>query len=353
MTKTVMMTSTKSGAGKSVVAIGLFLKLKEMGKDMGYFKPIGDSMSRQEKSRTDKDVSVISAVVARKFSKEEICPYFLNPDYYLDEILPEEAVEIQAKITDSFQTIAGKSNYVIIEGNHSYNQYAAVNLDDLYFAKELNAEIVICAPISDDDDINSIIVCYNFIRSHNLPVLGVILNARSQTAEVRIQRYYKQILEQRGITVIGSLKNIRELEKPTVAEIMDATGAQLYSGEFIKVKNNLINSFVVGAMGVEPALKVFRANIDKCVITGGDRTDIALAALDTSTKLIIFTGNMEPVRRVVSVAQEKGIPLLTTTTDTFTVVEQIRRIKVHIQPSEIQICRDQVDNLEISHFFED
>ncbi|MHA1673121.1 MAG: AAA family ATPase [Promethearchaeota archaeon] len=353
MTKTIMLTSTKSGAGKSVVAIGLFLKLKEMGKDMGYFKPIGDSMSQQDKSRTDKDVSVISSVVARKFSKEEICPYFLNPDYYLDEILPEEAVEIQQKIFDSFKAILSKSDYVIIEGNHSYHQYAAVNLDDLFFAKELEAEIVICAPISDDDDINSVIVSYEYIRSQNLSVLGVILNARSKTAEVRIQKYHTPLLEERGIKVLGSLKNIRELEKPTVAEIMDATGAQLYSGEFIKVKNNLINSFVIGAMGVEPALKVFRANIDKCVITGGDRTDIALAALDTSTKLIILTGNMEPVRRVVSVAQEKGVPLLTTTTDTFTVVEQIRLIKVHIQPSEIQICRDQVDNLEISHFFED
>ncbi|MHA1519614.1 MAG: AAA family ATPase [Promethearchaeota archaeon] len=353
MTKTIMLTSTKSGAGKSVVAIGLFLKMKELGKDMGYFKPIGDSMSRQEKSRSDKDVSVISAVVARKFSKEDLCPYFLNPDYYLDEILPEESGEIQGKIKDSFNSIASKSEYVIIEGNHSYHQYSSVNLDDLYFAKEFKAEIVICAPISDDDDINSVIVCYEYIRSQNLPVMGAILNARSKTAEVRIDKYYTQILEQKGIKVIGSLKNIRELEKPTVAEIMDATGAQLHSGEFIKVKNNLINSFVVGAMGVEPALKVFRANIDKCVITGGDRTDIALAALDTSTKLIIFTGNMEPVRRVVSVAQEKGIPLLTTTTDTFTVVEQIRRIKSHIQPTEIQICRDQVENLKISTFFEE
>ena len=99
-------------------------------------------------------------------------------------------------------------------------------------------------------------------------------------------------------------------------------------------------------MGAEAALKILRANVDKCVITGGDRTDIALAALDTSTKLIIFTGNMEPVPRVVSVAQEKGVPLLTTSADTFTVSEQIRRIKTHIQPSEIQICRDQVENLD-------
>ncbi|WP_457557270.1 DRTGG domain-containing protein [Candidatus Harpocratesius sp.] len=351
MGKNIMLTSTKSGAGKSVVAIGLFLKMKEMGKRMGYFKPIGDAMTRQEKSRTDKDVSVISSVVARKFSKEEICPYFLNPESYLDEILPEDSIKIHQKIRDTFSSIEAKSDYIIIEGNHSYNQYSPVNLDDLYFAKEFNADMVICAPISDDNDLNSVIFCYKYITSRNLKVLGVVLNARTKTAEVRIQKYHKKILAEQGIRVIGSLQNVKDLEKPTIAEIMDATGAKLYSGDFLKVKNQLVGSFIIGAMGVDAALKILRTNIDKCVITGGDRTDIALAALDTSTKVIIFTGNMDPVPRVVSVAQEKEVPLLTTNTDTFTVAEQIRRIKTHIQPNEIQICRDQVENLNIDILF--
>ncbi|MHA1775740.1 MAG: DRTGG domain-containing protein [Promethearchaeota archaeon] len=346
MGKNIMLTSTKSGAGKSVVAIGLYLKMKEQEKNMGYFKPIGDAMTQQEKSRTDKDVSVISSVVARKFSKEEICPYFLNPEFYLEEILPEDAREIQQQIKDSFSNIQNKVDHMIIEGNHSFTQYAPVNLDDVYFAKEFNADIVICAPIEDDDDLNAVFTCHQYLTSQKLNVLGVVLNARSKMAEIRIKKYHTDLLESRDIHVIGSLQNVRDLEKPTVAEVMDATGAKLYSGDFLKVKNNLIGSFIIGAMGAEAALKILRANVDKCVITGGDRTDIALAALDTSTKLIIFTGNMEPVPRVVSVAQEKGVPLLTTSADTFTVSEQIRRIKTHIQPSEIQICRDQVENLD-------
>lgn len=348
-----MLTSTKSGAGKSVVAIGLYLKMKEQGKNMGYFKPIGDAMSQQEKSRTDKDVSVISSVVARKFAKEEICPYFLNPDSYFDDILPEAANEIQQQIKDAYNSMKNKVDHMIIEGNHSFSQYAPVNLDDVYFAKEFEADMVICAPIADDDDLNAVFTCHQYLKSQNLRVLGVVLNARNKMAEIRIKKYHTELLESQGIKVIGSLQNIKDLEKPTIAEIMDATGAKLYSGEFIKVKNNLVGSFIIGAMGSEAALKILRSNVDKCVITGGDRTDIALAALDTSTKVIIFTGNMEPVPRVVSVAQEKGVPLLIASTDTFTVTEQIRRIKTHIQPSEIQICRDQVENLNSDYLFED
>ena len=75
---TIMLTSTTSSSGKSAIAIGSFLKLKEEGKNPGYFKAIGDSTSITPKNRTDKDVSIISTVVSRKYSKEEICPQFFN-----------------------------------------------------------------------------------------------------------------------------------------------------------------------------------------------------------------------------------------------------------------------------------
>jgi len=63
MKKKIMLTSTKANAGKSIVAIGIFLKLKELNKNPGYFKPIGDTMSNIQKSRSDKDVSIISSVI--------------------------------------------------------------------------------------------------------------------------------------------------------------------------------------------------------------------------------------------------------------------------------------------------
>jgi len=86
-----------------------------------------------------------------------------------------------------------------------------------------------------------------------------------------------------------------------------------------------------------------RRGRDKCVITGGDRSDIALAALETSTALIIFTGNIEPAPHIQSKAEEKGIPLIVAPGDTYTVSEQVKKIHTHIQPNEIGICKEQAD----------
>jgi uncharacterized protein len=343
MGKTILLSSTKGGSGKSVIAIGLFLTLKEKGINPGYFKPIGDKMSLEPKSKTDKDVSVISAVVARKFSKEEICPQFFNPDLFLDEVLPEETEGIMQKIKDAYESIKSKTDYMIIEGNHSGYQYRVINLDDTRMAKEFGASIIICAPIGDDDDLNDIVGLYDFYKGLGLEVAGVILNGTNEMAFARIDKYHKPLLEKRGITVIGGLKESRQLAKPTVAEVLDAVSAKLLAGNFVKVKNNLIDGFMIGAMSAETALSYLRKGINQCVITGGDRSDVALAALETNTALLILTGGIEPAPFILGVAEEKGIPVALAVNDTFTVSEQIRKINTHIQPNEIILCKEQVD----------
>ena len=344
MTKTIMLTSTKAGSGKSIIAIGLFLKFKEQGMNPGYFKPIGDAMSMKTKTKTDKDVNVLTQLVDRKFSKEEICPQFFNPGYYLDEVTPEDVEEVMDKITDAYTDMATKVDIMLIEGNHNVNQLSPLKLDDITMAKKFDAEVIICAPIKDDDDLNDVYATYQYLKLNNVKVAGVILNSMTEMAFARIEKYHKPLLENLGITVIGGLKNSKQLEKPTIAEIMEATHAKLISGIFIRVKNNLVNSFVIGAMGAEASLSYLRRGSNQCVITGGDRSDIALAALDSSTSLILFTGNIDPSARVKSVAEEKGIPLILAPADTFTVTEQIRKIHRHIQANEIEICRQQVED---------
>ena len=83
---------------------------------------------------------------------------------------------------------------------------------------------------------------------------------------------------------------------------------------------------------------------NQCNITGGDRSDIALGAIETNAGLIIFSGNINPDPQVLSKAKEKGIPLMISPVDTFSITEQIKEIHTNIQPNEIQECIDQVEN---------
>ena len=86
------------------------------------------------------------------------------------------------------------------------------------------------------------------------------------------------------------------------------------------------------------------------VVTGGDRTDLQMAALESSTQCLILTGHIPPVDFILSRAEEVEIPVLSVDLDTLTTVEIIDRafgqVRLH-EPVKVQ-CAYQT----IAHHFE-
>ena len=99
-------------------------------------------------------------------------------------------------------------------------------------------------------------------------------------------------------------------------------------------------------MTTESALSYMRKAPNKALITGGDRSNMALTALETSTSVIIFTGGFYPDVRVLSKAEEKGVPVILVREDTFTTVENLHCVyrSIHPQNTEaIKIVRENID----------
>jgi uncharacterized protein len=59
------------------------------------------------------------------------------------------------------------------------------------------------------------------------------------------------------------------------------------------------------------------------VVTGGDRTDIQLAALESSTNCLILTGHFSPNSIVLNRAEDLEVPVLSVDLDTLTTVELV------------------------------
>ena len=75
------------------------------------------------------------------------------------------------------------------------------------------------------------------------------------------------------------------------------------------------------------------------MITGGDRADIQLAALETSTRCLVLTGNLRPNSLILGRAEELGVPLVLAKQDTLTAVELIQqyfgKLRLH-QPRKVE-----------------
>jgi BioD-like phosphotransacetylase family protein len=131
----------------------------------------------------------------------------------------------------------------------------------------------------------------------------------------------KPFLEKQGVKVFGIFPRDKFLESVTVRRLHEILGGSLLCCE--DRLDEHVENFLIGAMDVDSALNYFRRAPNKAVITGAHRSDIQLAALETSTKCIILTGGLSTNEVVVGKARTKGVPIITVADDTFTAIDKI------------------------------
>jgi BioD-like phosphotransacetylase family protein len=134
-----------------------------------------------------------------------------------------------------------------------------------------------------------------------------------------MREYIVPFLKANGITTLGIIQKDDVLGAVPVREIVTALHGRVLCCE--DKQDELVEHFMIGAMNVESALKYFRKISNKAVITGGDRSDIQLAALETSTKCLILTGELYPNASILGRAQEAGVPVVLVRLDTASTLE--------------------------------
>jgi BioD-like phosphotransacetylase family protein len=152
---------------------------------------------------------------------------------------------------------------------------------------------------------------------------GILINRVPEDASDFVKKIAIPFLENKKIKVFGVLPEVRGLSALTVGELINLLEAEVLT-KYQRLEA-LVENLTVGAMTAEAALSRFRRSSNKAVITGGDRTDIQLAALETSTTCLILTGNLRPSPLVIKQAEEFGISVLLVRTNTMETIEQIEK----------------------------
>ena len=342
MAKSIFIMSTAPSSGKTAVSIGFFQAIKESGKNPGYFKPIGDPFSDVKVTKADKDVNVVHRMLERKYSREEICPIFISPTGFLEEIPLDKVEGVKELIKDAFEGMSSKTDVIMVEGNHDINQFYSLGLNDPVIAKMLNSDVIILSKAEDDNDIDKIILAAEKIKNYELGLKGVILSNVSQLQVIKIKDKYESILKEKGIEILGVIPRSILLAAPTVSEVLDATEGKLLTDDLSHVKDKLVERFIIGAMQTNDALGYMRKSKNLGVITGGDRTDIILTAIEVGVSVIILTGNLNLDVVSLAKAKDEGIPVILVSTDTYRTAHNIQNIKTQIQQGEIELCKQQI-----------
>jgi BioD-like phosphotransacetylase family protein len=229
---------------------------------------------------------------------------------------PEEAKE---KVRAAYEAASAGVDVMIVSGTGSViKRGSMIGFNGVTASTMLDAKVLLVGKCESFRDADSIVAARQALGDR---VVGVIVNMVPPRIKEQMWDDVVPCLEKSGLTVLGMMPMDPILHSVSVAELAEATGGEFLCCE--EAAGELVENFVVGAMGVEQALQYFRRTPRKCVITGGDRSDIQLAALETPTRCIILTGDLRPSHPVLARAEELGVPVLLVRDDTLMTVTTI------------------------------
>lgn len=315
--KTVVVTSTRPYTGKSGIALTLIGMLAERGHDVGYFKPYGTMPVSYEGGLTDQDALYINRSLARPSDPTAVCPVVRSPSFIEDLLAGAEPPRPEA-ISEAFGRCAEGRDVMIIEGPTEPAQGMAAGLSVHTVADLFDARVLIVDRPRATDLPDEALSHGHALRRH---LGGIVINGVDESRHAITRDRIAPFLEARGIPVFGVLPHDPALGSVTVGEIAEALGGTLLTAP--DRIDDTVETFMVGAMGQDKALRFFRRKARKAVITGGDRADVQLAALETNTRCIVLTGNMPPGAAVMARAEDLGVPMILVESDTLTAVETL------------------------------
>jgi len=335
MAPTLLIGSCESFSGKSAVVLGLARQLARQGVPVRFGKPLATSLDSpaapaSQAPLLDADVRFIGATLG--LPENNLIPSL----HVLDPATAEQRL-LQADLDPGVgfellhqQLVEASDGLTLLEGAGSLHEGLLYGLSLSQLAKGLEASVLLVHPWIDSCSIDPLLAAQAELGEH---LAGVVLNVVKPELVPKLCSEIVPALERLGLPVLGVMPQSPLLRSVTVEELALRLGAQvLCCPERLDL---LVETLSIGAMNVNSAMEFFRRRRNMAVVTGADRTDIQLAALEASTQCLILTGAGDPLPQLLNRAEELEVPLLKVEHDTLTTVEVIEQAFGHVRLHEV------------------
>jgi uncharacterized protein len=329
--KALYVTSLHTFSGKTAVCLALGRRLQKDGYRVGYFKPLSTQLWQPLPGRAmvDEDADFVRRTLGLEESAQDLVGVALTPAFMQDlrcgcsDRDRDRDLGLMARVKAAYSRVVAGKDVVLLEGGASLREGVSLGLGPTMMADGLDVPAL--AIIRFRNYVSMADACVTASLQLGERLLGTLINGVPDEAQEFLERVCRPCLEERGVPVLGVLPLREQLQAISVGELAEVLG-----GEFLTLPEKgdvLVEHLMVGAMGAEQALpRIRRIPGTKAVITGGDRTDIQLVALETATQCLVLTGHLRPVPEVLRRAEECGVPVLLVRGNTMDTVETIERV---------------------------
>ncbi|MGH4122899.1 MAG: DRTGG domain-containing protein [Clostridium sp.] len=161
--------------------------------------------------------------------------------------------------------------------------------------------------------------------------IGTKISVRGISSELGLSdgTAYRAIKEAENMGIVNTVPRVgtvrvekvdkKNIESLTYAEVINILDATILGGK--KGINRSLNKFIIGAMAVETINKYISPGY---LLIVGNREEAQELALENEAAVLI-TGGFNCSEKIKALANEKGIPVLSSAYDTFTVASMINK----------------------------
>lgn len=298
--------SNERAAGKTALIIDMALRLKRAGFAAAYWKPFDED---------DRDIAIVSRVL----------------DISLDNIPKPLAHNLppgdyQPLLGENLRRLTSDCQVLFVEGSGRPDEEPDEAMGELLrgaradTGSEAKLRAVYIARYNGggvDQDIRG-------ARERLADMYaGAIINAVPPDHAWFVRKRVTPELAERGITVLGVLPQELALATTTIGQLVARLGAQILVHGGNEALDETFESVMLGSMSAEDAHRYFSRRQNKLVVTRGDRPDVHMAALGTSTRCLLLAGGYPSYPFVLDRAETLGIPIISVDTEVSTTIESL------------------------------
>ncbi|MGI5836508.1 MAG: phosphotransacetylase family protein [Chloroflexota bacterium] len=320
---TLYVMSMESFAGKTVLCLGLARRLANDGLSVGYIQPLTTSI--RQISSAQSSSSIVKRSLGLMESIECLTPVIIDSEI-LDWIFSGKTENLSTKVSEAFSTASSGKDVMVVEGTSRIAEGSMVDLDAKSTAEMFDAKCLLVIRAANELTADRILFTKRWLGDR---MLGVVLNVVPLSMADFFTNSFIPFLERKGVKVYAAIPQDKLLLAATVGDIVERLGGRVVTSQ--DRMEELVEHVMVGAMSVENALNYFRRKPNKVVITGGDRPDIQLAALETSTRCLVLTGNVQPSPMILGRAEELGVPIILVQQDTLAAAALVEQAFSEVQ----------------------
>lgn len=339
VTPRLFVAATQQNDGKTTASLGLFSSLKQKVGRIGFIKPVGQRFVEVEGKKIDEDTFLIEETYRVQTPMEDMSPIAVEPDFTRRYIEKSNSDFLVRRIQNSFDRACWEKDFAIIEGTGHAGVGSVFDLSNAKVANILHSKVLMVTGGGIGRPIDEIVLNKALFDKEGVEVAGVVLNKVLPEKIEYIADFARRGFARFGIELLGVIPVEPILANPTLMQVSEEV-----MGEFINAKSKQrrrIERIIIGAMSSSNVIDHFQPGT--LIITPGDREDVILAALSTTSLHgsrghdlagVVLSGDLMPHDSIMDLIRASDLPVIVSRLDSYTVASKVHSMTIKTLPGD-------------------